>query len=137
MASRILLWPVHLVFTHGGWAPLLVLVLHRLVYLFGVRQYFDWLMHCSGGLAITFFCWKLLLRYGTVFGALNIMGRRCLAFTMGCTIGMVWELLEYASDVVRGTRIQHSVSETMMDMVNDICGAATAMVLIILFAPRR
>lgn len=121
----------------GAWAPVLVLVMHRAVYWLGIRQQCDWLMHYSGGVAITFFFWRLLLQYGERFGSLNVIGRRVFAFALGCTMAVFWELAEFASDKLWGTRIQHHIHETMMDLVNGVCGACTTVALIILFARRR
>ncbi len=127
----------NLMLRDGGWAPALVLLMHRVVYWLGVRKECDWLMHYSGGVAITFFFWRLLLQYGSWFGSLNILGQRVFAFALGCTMAVFWELAEFASDKILGTHIQQHIHETMMDLVNGVCGALTTTVLIILFAGRR
>ena len=42
------------------WAPASVLALHKLVMWFGLRGQTDWLLHFTGGLAITLFIWTLI-----------------------------------------------------------------------------
>jgi hypothetical protein len=127
-------WMVELFTKHGAWAPLLVLLMHRMVYWLGVRQHFDWLMHYSGGVAATFFFWKLLCRWGYIIGQLNPLGRLWVAFTMGCTIAVYWEIIEFAVDFVTGSHIQHSIKETMKDLVYGTCGALTTCLGVVLFA---
>ena len=117
-------------FRQGAWAPLLVLLAHRLVYCFQVRQYFDWFMHYGGGVAITYFFWKQLPLRATSLGKLTAMGRALFALSLGCTMGMIWELVEFANDLAFGTHIQISIRETMKDMVNDFAGAITTIALV-------
>lgn len=114
----------------GGWAPAAVLIMHRLVYALGVRKECDWLMHYSGGLAITFFFWRLLKAHGHWLGQLNVLGRYFVSFAFGCTMAVWWELIEFASDIYLGTHIQHTIRETMMDLVNGVCGAITTLTLL-------
>jgi hypothetical protein len=125
-----MLW--HLFTRDGGWAPALVLVMHRAVYWLDIRKECDWLMHYSGGVAITFFFWRLLLSHGHRLGALNVRGQRVVAFALGCTMAVFWELAEFASDKFLHTQIQHHIHETMMDLVNGVCGALTTVALICL-----
>lgn len=47
------------------------------------------------------------------------------------TVALFWEFGEYASDLILITDVQHSVSETMSDL---IAGSLGAMIVIILFA---
>lgn len=108
-----------------------------MVYWLKIREQCDWLMHYSGGLAITFFFWKLLGAYGHFFGQLNVLGRRAFSFALGCTMAVFWEIAEFGSDKIYGTHIQHWIGETMMDLVNGVAGAFTTVGLIILFARRR
>ena len=121
---------MNFLFRQGAWAPLLVLFAHRLVYWFHVRQQFDWLMHYGGGLAITYFFWKQVPLRAAWLGQLTLTGRALFAFALGCTMGMIWELVEFANDLAFGTHIQISIRETMKDMVNDFAGAATAITLV-------
>ena len=109
---------------------MLVLLAHRLVYWFEVRQHFDWLMHYGGGVAITYFFWKQLPLRDAWLGQLTVTGRALVAFCMGCTMGMIWELVEFANDIAFGTHIQISIRETMKDMVSDFAGAITTIVLV-------
>lgn len=116
----------------AAWAPLAVLLFHRLVFNTPWRQPLDFVMHYSGGVAISFFCWHALDCLPHWFGKLTAFARYLLTFTLACTIGLFWEFAELASDVFRGTHIQHSIHETMRDLVADTTGALTTLTLVLL-----
>ncbi len=111
----------------AGWAPLLVLVFHRIVYHTPWRQPLDFVMHYSGGVAIAFFLWHALDCFAHWFGALTPFARYVFTFALACTVGLFWEFAELYSDVVHHTHIQHSVHETMRDLVADATGALTTL----------
>lgn len=112
----------------AGWAPVAVLVFHRAIFHTPWRQPLDFVMHYSGGVAISFFVWHALDCFASWFGKLTAFARYLLTFSLACTIGLFWEFAELASDVFRGTHIQHSIHETMRDLVADATGALTTLV---------
>jgi hypothetical protein len=63
-------------------------------------------------------------------GSLTLVGRLLFSFALACVIGLFWEFAELASDVFRGTHIQHSVRETMRDLIADACGAVVTLSLV-------
>jgi hypothetical protein len=113
----------------AAWPGLLVLVGHAVLgELFGHEPYVDPAMHFLGGVAAAFFFTRLpglLPRYfaqptATVTGLLGI--------GLTSAVAILWELGEYLSDVLFGTRIQYDVGNTMRDLVNGMAGA-TALVV--------
>lgn len=114
----------------AGWAPLAVLIFHEWLVHTPWRQRLDFLMHYSGGVGIAFFFWHMLDCLAHWFGQLTVFARYLFTFALACTMGLFWEFAELYSDVVYGTHIQHSIHETMRDLVADATGALTTLVLI-------
>ncbi len=114
----------------AAWAPLLVLVFHRVIFNTPWRQPLDFVMHYSGGVAISFFFWHMLDCFTHWFGQLTPSARYLFTFTLACTTGLFWEFMELASDVFRHTHIQHSIHETMRDLIADATGALTTLTLV-------
>lgn len=111
----------------AAWAPLLVLMLHQAVLRTPWRQQLDFAMHYSGGVAISFFLWHALDSFASWFGALTPFARYVFTFALACTAGLFWEFAELYSDVFHHTHIQHSVHETMRDLIADATGALTTL----------
>ncbi|MGV3662468.1 MAG: hypothetical protein ACO1TE_19950 [Prosthecobacter sp.] len=116
----------------AGWAPVAVLIFHRLIYFTPYRQPLDFVMHYSGGVAIAFFLWRALDCFAPWFGTLTSFARYLFTFALACTVGLFWEFAELASDVFRHTHIQHSIHETMRDLIADATGALTTLTLVFL-----
>ncbi|HRH94299.1 MAG TPA: hypothetical protein PLB55_00115 [Prosthecobacter sp.] len=114
----------------AGWAPLAVLIFHQMILRTPYRQQLDFVMHYSGGVAIAFFFWHSLDCFASWFGQLTSFARYLFTFTLACTMGLFWEFTELFSDVFRGTHIQHSVHETMRDLIADATGALTTLALV-------
>lgn len=119
-------------FKQAGWAPFLVVVLHRIVMLCGWRKYvvFDWILHFTGGLAIAYFLFYLIPYFEARIGKLTRAARLALTYTSACTVAAFWELAEFAASFSRGTVLQHSLSETMVDLLNGVVGAAITVVVL-------
>jgi hypothetical protein len=120
----------------GIWAPLVVLVLHECLAVPGWRTQIDWFNHFAGGLSFTFFAWKSLPLLFPWTGHLTDAGRLGAAFLSGCTAALLWDIGEFASDLVLHTTIQKSLHETMMDLVNGFLGTTTT-VLLLAFLTRK
>ena len=113
----------------AGWAPLAVLIFHHKIQHTRFREPLDFVMHYSGGVAISFFLWHALDCFAHWLGRLTIFARYLFTFALACTVGLFWEFAEFFSDVEFGTHIQYSVHETMRDLIADATGAATTLVL--------
>lgn len=116
----------------AGWAPLAVLIFHRAIMHTPWRQPLDFVVHYSGGAAIAFFFWHALDCFASWFGQLTAFARYLFTFTLACTMGLFWEFAELFSDVVYGSHIQHSIRETMRDLIADTTGAVTTLALVFL-----
>jgi hypothetical protein len=121
----------------AAWAPVLVLILHRLVLKSPWRQPLDFWMHFSGGMAAAYLSWHALECFARWLGTPTRLGHLLFSFALACTIGLFWEFAELASDVLRGTRIQHDLRETMSDLVADACGATLSLMLVQAFRMLR
>ena len=109
----------------GIWAPVAVLLFHEFVSVKGWRTQIDWINHYSGGLAFTYFAWKNIPHFTRWTGAPTPLGRLGCAFLAGCTAAVMWEIGEFGSDLFLATRIQQTIQETMMDLVNGVLGTIT------------
>jgi len=79
--------------------------------------------------------WHALDCLATWFGSLTAFSRYVFTFSLACTTGLFWEFAELFSDVFFRTHIQHSIHETMRDLIADMTGALTT--LSVLFVLRR
>jgi hypothetical protein len=70
-------------------------------------------------------------------GAPTAFGKLGCEFLAGCTAAVLWEIGEFFSDLILGTRIQHSIEETMMDQVNGVLGTITTICILGLMEFRR
>jgi len=113
----------------AGWAPLAVLLFHQSIMHAPNRQQLDFVMHYSGGVAISFFLWHTLDCFAHKFGQLTPFARYLFTFALACTVGLFWEFAELFSDIKLGTHIQYNVRETMRDLIADATGALTTLVL--------
>ena len=113
----------------AGWAPLAVLIFHQKIMHAPNRQQLDFVMHYSGGVAISFFLWHTLDCFAHRFGQLTVLARYLFTFTLACTVGLFWEFAELFSDVMLGSHIQYNVRETMRDLIADATGALTTLTL--------
>ncbi len=114
----------------AGWAPVAVLVFHQAIMRTPYRQQLDFVMHYSGGVAIAFFLWHALDCFAHWFGQLTAFARYLFTFALACTVGLFWEFAELYSDVVYGTHIQHTIRETLRDLIADATGALTTLTLV-------
>src|SRR5215217_1184086 len=95
--------------TTGIWAPVLVLILHECISIPGWRTQIDWFNHFAGGLSFTFFAWKSLPLLFPWIGKLTHHGRLAAAFLSGCSAALLWDIGEFASDLILHTTIQKSL----------------------------
>lgn len=121
---------VHFLYITGIWAPVLVLILHDALSSKQWRTEIDWFNHYSGGLSFSYFSWKCLPFLSRWSGTLSSVGRLGGAFLCGCTAALLWDIIEFLSDLVMGTHIQQSIHETMMDLLNGFLGTTTTVLIL-------
>lgn len=117
-------------FRDTAWAPLLVILFRAVAMANGVRQPLDPAIHFSGGFAIAYVLYRGVRIFAPVIGSVTVLTRYLLAFTAACTVALFWEFGEFVSDLVRGTHIQHSVRETLGDLIFGTFGALLSLALI-------
>lgn len=105
-------------------------MLHQIVGKAGLRAQFDWLLHFLGGASIALFLYQLVAIFRHRFGLLTRSGHYLFTFALACTVALFWELSEFASDVFLATDVQHSLRETMLDLVYGVVGAALCVTLV-------
>jgi hypothetical protein len=118
------------IFLAGAWAPSLLFALH-LVLDYGLDAYIRWPpvdipMHFFGGLAIAYFssgAFRALFA-AEVGPRIRAPLELLLAFGLTAAAALVWELAEYASDALLGTRFVFGVRDTMKDMALGLAGGA-------------
>jgi hypothetical protein len=118
------------VLLNPGWAPLSVVALHLALAELGLTQRFDHLLHFLGGASMAYFLHGLIARLPLRVAGLPRWVHFLLAFTSACTVALFWEFAEFASDQLRGTSIQQSLSETMLDLLFGVLGATGSLLII-------
>lgn len=117
------------VLVNPGWAPFTVVILHLFLAERGLTHRFDHLLHFLGGASTGYFFFALIPRLPPRAGKLPGWTRHLLAFAAACTIALLWEFAEFASDSFLGTAVQRSLSETMLDLLFGVLGAAAVLAL--------
>jgi hypothetical protein len=114
----------------AGWAPLGAIALHWVVSVLGVREAADNLVHFCGGAAIAFFAWHACRAFAPWIGMVRPAAWHAAAFMVACTAAVFVEIFEFGSDQLLGTKVQHSLFETMMDLVSGVAGGIAALVAV-------
>lgn len=116
----------------AAWAPISVLILHAIVLRTPWRQTLDWLLYFLGGAATAYFLFHAARLLTQVLGQLRMPTHYMLAFGLTCTIAVGWEIIEFLSDQILGTQVQHSLVETMRDLICGVLGAVFSLVCVLL-----
>jgi len=112
-----------------GWAPLAVVILHVALAGYGLSDRFDHHLHFLGGAAIAYFFHGLFAKFPPPLAIHSHWIHYLLAFTSACTVALFWEFAEFTSDRIRYTNIQHSLTETMLDLAFGVAGATISLFL--------
>ena len=113
----------------AAWAPISVILLRGLAMVFGIRAQLDHVIHFSGGFAIAYFLFRAIKMAHSIIGPVTPITRYLFAFCAACTVALFWEFGELASDIFTDTHIQHSVSETLYDLLYGTAGATCSLVM--------
>ena len=94
-------------------------------YFYWTYWWYDVLMHGLGGFIVgSFTLWMLTYEFAIVPSVPHI---RLLALIgIACTIGVVWEVFEYAIGSQLYEVFDSYVLDTVMDLCMDLCGALVA-----------
>jgi hypothetical protein len=113
----------------AGWAPVAVVVVHAAITLvFGHKPSLDPAMHFFGGAAGAYFVSRALMEARAWFGEPAKGARAVIAFCITATAALFWEFLEFVSGQLMGHSSQHSIPETMADLMLGCGGAAVFLV---------
>lgn len=115
-------------FQQAAWAPLVVFVFCA-VAAEGFNAYilYPWLdipTHFCGGLAITYFLSVAIGHSQVQMGPIPKLVQLFLSLGLMAITAVVWEFLEFSSDVVLGTKMIHGVSDTISDLFFGLLGSA-------------
>jgi hypothetical protein len=119
----------------GGWAPILVFLLHVFISLVlnGYVLYppLDIPMHFFGGVAMAYFLAKCFaaLPEGAVAPALRPFAEFVVVLSLTATASVFWEFAEFTSDTFFGTHAQVDLDDTLFDMALGIAGGATYLLM--------
>ena len=112
----------------GGWAPLLVFVLHvvgdRAIDLYEVWPAADMPMHFAGGCSMAFFvsrCFRAASADLPRSSRLVVL-ELVLSLSLTVTAAVAWEFAEFALDHTVGTSLQFSLGNTMQDLAFGLLG---------------
>ena len=114
----------------AAWAPILVIVFRGVAMVLGIRAQLDHVIHFSGGFAIAYFLYRVCKMAHHYIGELSPLARYLMAYFSACTVALFWEFGEFASDIFMRTQIQHSVTETLLDLIYGASGAFLCLLLI-------
>ena len=117
----------------AAWAPLLVFVFYVVAARgFNAYIHFPWLdmpTHFCCGLAITYFYVVAVLRSQVMIGRIPAVVQSILPLGLTAITAVVWEFLEYFSDVTLNTKMNLGVSDTLFDLFFGLLGGVVAVVL--------
>lgn len=68
--------------------------------------------------------------------AQHLVGVWIVTFALGGTAGAIWEVIEWASDARLGTDLQLGNTDTVSDLLLDLCGALVGAGLLVLWTAR-
>ena len=108
----------------AGWAPVSVLLVHNTISsVYGHKPGLDPPMHLLGGAAMAYFFYQVLTIWATAFGKSKQLARLVMAFCFATTVAVFWEFIEFTGGELSGISAQHSLRETMQDLILGCTGA--------------
>lgn len=127
-------------FRQAAWAPLAVFVFYAVAAKgFNAYVLYPWLdmpTHFCGGIAMTYFFSVAIAHSQRQIGVIPKLIQLLLSVGLTAITAVVWEFLEYSSDVILGTKMNLGVSDTLSDLFFGLLGAV-AMALALRLATQR
>lgn len=107
---------------------LLAFSLHVMGHTFGWYQHFPWydtMLHFSVPLVTVLILYALSQATHWIWNWRNVTPLEVgiYLFAMSVALGTIWEIYEFASDTLLGTREQDNLPDTMIDLTMDVTGA--------------
>lgn len=126
-------------FRKAGWAPLTVFVCYVVLAsatdTYVLHHWLELPTHFCGGLAITYFYLAASAQVQPLTGAIPRPVRLMLALGLTAITAIVWELLEYFSDMLLHTRLNVDVPDIVSDLFFGLLGGGV-MIAAAAFSPR-
>jgi len=120
-------------FQQAAWAPLSVFIFYAVAAKsFNVYLIYPWLdipTHFCGGLAITYFYLAASLHAQVLIGRISRVVQLLLSLGMTAITAVIWEFLEYSSDIMLGTKMNLGVSDTLSDLFFGLLGGLVMVVV--------
>ncbi len=117
----------------SAWAPLLVLLFYAIAAKgFNAYLIYPWLdmpTHFLGGAAITYFFLCAINHGQALVEEIPALVRKLLALGLTAMTAIVWEFLEFLSDVALGTKMNLGVADTLADLFFGLLGGVLVIVL--------
>lgn len=110
-------------------AVLLSLAMHVMGHAFGWYEafvYYDKMLHFSVPLVFVLVLYALSQATNWIWDWRRVTPLEVgiYLFAMSVTLGVLWEILEFAMDQIAGTEEQNGLVDTMVDLIMDVLGAA-------------
>ena len=113
-------------FQQAAWAPLTVFVLYAVAAkgfnAYIIYPWFDIPTHFCGGVAITYFFLSATQHAQAKIGHVPKLIRLLLSLGLTAITAVVWEFLEFSSDIMLGTKMNLGVSDTLSDLFFGLLG---------------
>jgi hypothetical protein len=117
----------------AAWAPLLVFVFYAVAAKgFNAYIHFPWLdmpTHFCGGWAMTYFYAVAVDRSQDRIGRIPAVVQSVLPLGLTAITAVVWEFLEFFSDIAVGTKMNLGVADTLFDLFFGLLGSAAAIAI--------
>ena len=120
-------------FLAAAWAPLSVFIFYVSVAegsnAFLSYPWFDMPAHFVGGFAITYFFRAGIANSEKIFGQIPAPIQLLLAIGLTSIAAVIWELLEYISDLTLGTNWSLGLTDTLSDLFFGLLGGLVFVVI--------
>jgi len=124
-------------FQQAAWAPLTVFIFYAVAAKgFSAYILYPWLdipTHFCGGVAITYFYFVAIANSQARIGRIPNLILLSLPIGVTAITAVVWEFLEYSSDIVLGTKMNLGVADTLSDLFFGLLGG----IVFVAIAARR
>ncbi len=122
------------------WAVLGVLtfwaVAAKVFHAYVLYPWLDRPTHFAGGCAVAFLCRRGVVNAAHAIGSTPLLVQSVLAIGVAAVAAIIWEFLEYLSDLYLKTRLVLGETDTLSDLFFGLLGA-TAYATYVYFSERR
>lgn len=124
-------------FRRAAWAPFTVFVFYAVAAkIFNAYIRFPWLdmpTHFAGGIAMAYL-YLIVIRHAQMLtGAIPLVIQGLLSVGLTAVTAILWEFLEYLSDIAFGTMMNLGVADTLSDLFFGLSGACLLVVALSFF----